>query len=127
MTAARLDARGMIKGVASAKYFTMIVGKEYFERKWPVFELLIADMMKKPVIVIVETDKRHGGISIDTFCSQLPKIWARLKNHEIIEIQRRYPYRTGFISELKRRCLGETIVAPEEQKLERKEKDSDEV
>jgi len=118
MKAARLDARGMITGVGSAKYFIMIACKEYFERKWPLFELLIADMMKKPIIVVVETDKRNGGISLDTFCSQLHKIWKRLLDHELIKVQRRYPYRAAFISELKRRCSRDKPKVVENREVE---------
>jgi len=127
MKATRLDSRGMISGVASAKYFVLVACKEYFERTWPVFELLIADIMKKPVIVLVETDERHGGISLNNFCSQLPKIWVRLKDHELMKIQRRYPYRTAFISELKSRCSHEATMTQQVPKSERKENESDEV
>ena len=118
MKAARLDTRGMISGVANANYFIMIACKEYFERKWPLFELLLADMMKKRVIVIVETDQRYGGILLNTFCSQVPKIWERLKDHELMEVQRRYPYRAAFISELKRRCSSDKPKEVCERKVE---------
>jgi len=57
----RLDIRGVIEGIFTSTSFTIVMTREYFERQWTVFELLVATIFKKEIVILMETDTRLGG------------------------------------------------------------------
>jgi len=124
MKAARLDAEGMIEGISDSKYFTIVATKEYFWRPWPVFELIVATIMKKPILVLAESDARHGGVSFETFCTNLPEPWNELKKHEFLKIERRGLFWEASVAELRKRLLGRVVnekwLLDEEKELQEK-------
>jgi len=109
MTAGRLDARGMVEGIATCSYFVLIATKDSFSRPWPLFELLIAQILRKPMIVALEADSRHGGLTFEAFMNLVPKPWDFLKSHEIMKIERRGDFWPATVNELHKRLSKETI------------------
>jgi len=103
MIAERLDSRGMIEGVNLSTYFTLVMTKGYFERPYPVFEVLVANILNKPIMVLREEDERFGGLTHAEFVSALPKPWITLLSHEILTVKRRGAFWTATIEELKKR------------------------
>jgi len=125
MTAGRLDAHGMIHGISTSCYLVLIATKEYFKRPWTIYELLIAQALNKPIIVAIEADSRHGGMSFDAFVKTIPKPWKFLQAHEFLKIERRGEFWTATINELHKRLSEKTS---KEQKLHiriRKESEDD--
>ena len=85
----RLDARGMIKGVFDCKEFILVMTHDYFDRKYCVFEFLIAMAFKKPITMLLEIDTRFGGTTIEKMSKELPRLYCDiLVKHEIVEINR---------------------------------------
>jgi len=82
------DARRMANGVSSSRWFVLVVTKDSFGRPWAIFELLIAQVLHKPIIVVLETDERRGGLSLEMFCQIIPKPWKFLHDHQWIRIKR---------------------------------------
>merc|ERR550534_793600 len=114
----------MIEGISSAKYFTIVATKEYFQRPWPIFELMVATIMKKPILVFAESDVRHGGVSYETFCANLPEPWNELKKHEFLKIERRGLFWEASVAELRKRLIkradNENLLLEEEKELQEK-------
>jgi len=108
MTAGRLDALGMAKGIATSRYFVLIATKNYFQRPWTIYELLIAHFLSKPIIVAVEADSRHGGMTFDEFFKIIPNPWEFLKVHEIMKIERRGDFWQATLNELNKRLNKQT-------------------
>jgi len=103
MDAVRVDAHGMIQGIASSERFIIVATKEYFERPWPVFENIVAEILRKPVLVLLEQDARYGGLSFESFCSKIPEPWKMLVDHEFLKIERRGLYWMATIEGIKKR------------------------
>jgi len=103
MDAERLDSRGMIEGIHSSTYFMLVATKEYFERPWPVFEALVANIFNKPILVLLESDSRRGGLTFEDFTSILPDPWASLKSHEFLKVERRGSFWKATVDELRKR------------------------
>merc|ERR1719233_885586 len=122
MTAGRLDAIGMAHGVAICNYFVLIATKEYFTREWPIYELLIAQVLGKPIIVAIEADSRHGGMTFDECTKLIPKPWEFLKAHEFLKVERRGDFSLATLNELHKRLMKET---PVEQKSSVRKKNND--
>lgn len=108
MDAGRLDAVGMANGIASSAYFVLVATKNSFSRPWPIFELLIAQALQKPIIVAVEADSRHGGVTFQEFTKLIPKPWQFLQGHEFMKIERRGDFWIATIKELHRRLNQKT-------------------
>jgi len=87
MNASKLDTQGIIQGVLNSKVFTVVLTKNYFERRWCLFEYSIALLANKPMVGIYETDKRFDGGDLNEF--NIPKQFRQIMNHEIIKIDRR--------------------------------------
>jgi len=100
MNAERLDARGMADGVSSSRWFVLVATKDSFSRPWPIYELLIAQVLEKPILVVVETDERRGGLTLKAFSETIPKPWKFLYDHEWIEIKRRGDFWLATVKEL---------------------------
>jgi len=103
MTAGRLDSRGMADGIATSSNFVFIATKDSFSRPWTIYELLIAHILRKPIIIVVEADRRHGGMTFDEFFKLLPTPWEHLKAHEIMKIERRGDFWEATVNELNKR------------------------
>jgi len=100
MNAERLDARGMADGISSSRWFVLVATKDSFSRPWPIYELLIAQVLDKPILVVVETDERRGGLTLNAFSETIPKPWKFLYDHEWIEIKRRGNFWLATVKEL---------------------------
>merc|ERR1719320_1116335 len=98
----------MIKGIATADYFVIIATKDSFTRQWPLFELMTAEALGKPMIVAIEADIRHGCMSLDQFSESIPKPWQFLRSHEILQIKRRRKFWAATVDELHERLSKET-------------------
>ena len=61
MDQAQITWAGMKKGVEKSLVFMLFVTKGAIARTWVQMEVLHAISLKKPIILVHETDKRHGG------------------------------------------------------------------
>ena len=61
MDQAQITWAGMKKGVEKSLVFMLFVTKGAIARTWVQMEVLHAISLKKPIILVNETDKRHGG------------------------------------------------------------------
>merc|ERR1719193_1028547 len=105
----------MIEGIAMSEYFILIATRGYFEKQWPIYELLTAQILRKPLIVLLECDKRYGGWTFEEFKNLVPKPWRYLLNHEILKIERRGKFWEATISELTERLIKRRNWAAEEE------------
>jgi len=103
MNAGRLDARGMADGICSSGWFVLIASKDYFLRPWPIYEVLLAQILCKPIIVAVDTCIERGGLSFNEFHTAIPKPWKFLIDHEWIEIKRRGALWSVTVDQIHRR------------------------
>jgi len=90
----------MADGVSSSRWFVLIATKDSFSTPWPIYELLIAQVLQKPVLVVLETDERRGGLTFRAFSDTIPKPWKFLNDHEWIEIKRRGDFWSATVKEL---------------------------
>jgi len=127
MDAGRLDKRGITEGIAESSYFVIIATKDYFKRPWPVFELLTAIALEKPIIVAVEADSRHGGMSFPEFMKFIPEPFTFLKKHELVKIERRSGFWQATLSELSNRLNKKSrIEISQAEDFEKRTKESTE-
>ena len=61
MDQAQITWAGMKKGVEKSLVFMLFLTKGAIARTWVQMEVLHAISLKKPIILVHETDKRHGG------------------------------------------------------------------
>ncbi|XRB25061.1 TIR domain-containing protein [Pseudoscourfieldia marina] len=61
MDQAQITWAGMKKGVEKSLVFMLFLTKGAIARTWVQMEVLHAISLKKPIILVNETDKRHGG------------------------------------------------------------------
>jgi len=59
----RLTAKTMVRGIAQSAVFMVLLTKSYFESRWCRLELRTARYLKKPIIMIHETDERVSGFA----------------------------------------------------------------
>jgi len=82
----RLDVRGIVDGIKSSRTFILVLTNKYFEMPFCLFEFCTAYVLRKPIIIIKETDPRFGGrsyIGIDSLFE-----WF-VEENESIDINRR--------------------------------------
>merc|ERR1712060_427088 len=104
MQAKRLDAYGMAEAVAQAKVFVLVATVEYFSRPWCLFELLLAEIFQKPIILLMETVKGHGGFeNFEELKSNIPGGFSYLLEYEVCEVKRRGLFWDATILELGKR------------------------
>jgi len=87
MNASKLDMQGIVEGVIDSKIFTVVLTKDYFTRKWCLFEYCIAIVADKPIVALHETDPRFEGGHLNEL--NIPEQFKQIMNHEIIKIDRR--------------------------------------
>eukprot|EP00808_Paulinella_micropora_P020489 g52976.t1 len=105
---------GMIKGIAMSEVFLIYVSKAYFTRPYCRFELQVARLLEKPIVVVREASLRPTRGPID-----LPQIEAwdkRLVEFDILALsdELRDAFSTGFIPLLKaciNTALGKEVLA----------------
>jgi len=88
MNASKLDMQGIMEGVLDSKTFTVVLTKDYFARKWCLFEYSIALVADKPIVALIETDPRFEGVHLNEL--NIPEQFKQIMNHEIIKIDRRH-------------------------------------
>jgi len=90
MEATTIDAFGMIEGIAKSDAFLLFATRDYFSRPWCLFEANVAQILNKPIVIVRETDLRHGGTKdFDDFVSVIPKQFRDFLDSEILELKRR--------------------------------------
>jgi len=90
MEATTIDAFGMIEGIARSDAFLLFATRDYFARPWCLFEARVAQLLSKPLVIVRETDLRHGGTKdFQDFVSLIPKKFRDFLESEILELKRR--------------------------------------
>jgi len=85
-----IDVKGMILGVANSTVFLIFASQQYFGRPFCVFELLVAQALKKNVRIVLERDLRHGGFAkFDDFIKSIPGNFRFILSNEAIDFERR--------------------------------------
>jgi len=103
-TADRLDSRGMVDGIFGSNEFVFIMVRDYFKRKYCIFEWLLAVAFGKPITVLLEADVRFGGLQIEELSEVVPKLfYERIIQHEIINVNRNYF--DSFVAKLEKRII----------------------
>jgi len=104
MTPGRLNAGGTAEGLARAKNVVVIATFNYFRQKWPVFEILIAEILNKQVVLVMETVKSHSGFdNFKEFRASIPNVFSEFLTYEACEIKRRGWFWEATVSELANR------------------------
>jgi len=104
MQAKRLDAIGMAEAVVQAKVFVLVATVDYFSRPWCLFELLLAEIFQKPIILLMETVKDHGGFeNFQQLMSKIPEGFSYLLEYEVCEVKRRGLFWDACVIELCKR------------------------
>jgi len=89
-TKGSIDVKGMILGVANSTVFLIFASQQYFGRPFCVFELLVAQALKKDVRIVLERDLRHGGFAkFDDFIKSIPGNFRFVLSNEAIDFERR--------------------------------------
>jgi len=100
----RLDSRGMVDGIFGSDEFVCIMVRDYFKRRYCIFEWLVAVAFGKPITVILEDDKRFGGVQIEELPEVVPKLfYEHIIQHEIINVNR--IYFDSFVAKLEKRII----------------------
>jgi len=86
-----LTTSGMVQGIVKSRCFVIYLTKTYFTRVFTVFELEIALLTHRPLLVIWEGDERHQGLpSIESYIELCPaKYKERLFEKEALRFERR--------------------------------------
>lgn len=92
------DNNGMVDGIVNSNSFVLVLTKDYFKRRYCVFEYCVAAVACKPLITVTETDQRYGGQPITSFA--LSGLFKHVQKNEL-EIHR--TYWESFISKLHER------------------------
>lgn len=104
MQAERLDAIGMAEGVMGANVFVVVATVNYFHRNWCVYELLLAEIFNKRIIILMETVKAHGGFdNFNEFKSSVPDFFFHILEYEVCEVKRRGSFWSATVFELAKR------------------------
>jgi len=99
MEATTIDAFGMIEGIAKSDAFLLFATRDYFSRPWCLFEARVAQILNKPIVIVRETDLRHGGTKdFDDFVSTIPKAFRDFLESEILELKRRGKFWDASVS-----------------------------
>ena len=100
----RVKKKTLAKGIADAKVFVIVAAANYFHRSWCLFELLLAEILEKPVIILMETVKSHGGFdNFNEFKTAIPDCFAHILEYEVCEVKRRGSFWTATVVELAKR------------------------
>eukprot|EP00808_Paulinella_micropora_P000255 g13037.t1 len=106
---------GMIKGIAMSEVFLIYLSKAYFTRPFCRFELQVARLLEKPIVVVREASERptRGPITFP----QIEACDKQLLELDILALsdELRDAFSTGFIPLLKARintALGKEVLAP---------------
>jgi len=112
MQAERLDAVGMAEGIAESKVFVIVATANYFHRPWCLFELLLAEILEKPITILMETVKSHGGFdNLNEFKAAVPDCFAHIHEYEVCEVKRRGSFWTATVVELAKRIKDDKKIS----------------
>eukprot|EP00457_Paulinella_chromatophora_P002391 gb/GEZN01002395.1/.p1 GENE.gb/GEZN01002395.1/~~gb/GEZN01002395.1/.p1 ORF type:complete len:697 (-),score=45.66 gb/GEZN01002395.1/:359-2449(-) len=84
--ASRLDAIGMLEGVAKSACLLAYVTDSYFCRPWTQFELIAASKLGKPIITLLQEDTRFHGMKFQ----ELVASHSTLADHQVITATEEY-------------------------------------
>ena len=59
-----ITKEGMMEGVRCSVVFLLFMSKDVFSRKWVKEEICEAIRQKKPFLVMLEKDARHGNLTL---------------------------------------------------------------
>merc|ERR1719492_680229 len=87
----KLDVIGMVEGIPKANVFLIFATTDYFTRPYCIFELMVADAMNKPMVVVYETDLSKGGFAdVGDFFKLIPEKFShRVTKLEALPFRRR--------------------------------------
>uniref|UniRef100_A0A7S2WIR9 TIR domain-containing protein n=1 Tax=Mucochytrium quahogii TaxID=96639 RepID=A0A7S2WIR9_9STRA len=109
MDAEELHTCDMFNGVKDADFFCVYLTKSYCERYFCRLEASVAMQLKKKLLVVYESDPRHGGTSdyvelVNMATHKYPEYRDWLLSTEAMPMARRVFQRKGMIQELCTRC-----------------------
>ena len=110
----RLAPGDMARGIRNSAVFVVYLTSGYLERFFCQLELTVALALKKPIIVVYESDVRHGGspdfVQLVEACSAArPRFKEALLASNGIAMQRRAFQRRAVVDEIVRRIEPETL------------------
>jgi hypothetical protein len=110
MDAERLEVSDMCRGIARSSFFLLYLTRSYFSRWFCRLEASVARAMGKQLIVVYESDSRHGGNSdYIALCreatdSRWPEYLPWLLGTEAIPMTRRGYAREATVGEIAKRA-----------------------
>ena len=109
MDAERLAVEDMCRGVATSRFFLIYLTKSYLTRWFCRLEAQVARKLGKELIVVYESDPRHGGnanfIQLVNDATKLYPEWREyLCATEAIPMARRLYQRKAVVAEIARRA-----------------------
>ncbi|GBG24154.1 Hypothetical Protein FCC1311_003722 [Hondaea fermentalgiana] len=107
MDAEKLEAVDMLRGIRDSKFFLLYLTEGYLERFFCRLEATFAMTTQKKVIIVYESDNRHGGGQytdlIDRCTAKFPEFRDWLMATEAIPMARRAFQREAMIHEILKR------------------------
>eukprot|EP00808_Paulinella_micropora_P012037 g66610.t1 len=82
----RLDLPGMLEGIAESACFVLWGTGGYFDRKFCLWELEMARLLKKTIVCIRESDDRMYPLSFQDLCRADPQLVL----HDVVAVNREY-------------------------------------
>jgi hypothetical protein len=96
-----LTKEGMRRGIQQAAAFLLFLSEGVLERPFCQFEIREALALKKPMLLIHESDPRFGSFDFGRACSTAPAdLKEMLENHESLPFRRRGYERDGMLQSL---------------------------
>jgi hypothetical protein len=108
MDAERLAVEDMCRGVATSRFFLIYLTKSYFTRWFCRLEAQVARELGKELIVVYESDPRHGGdANFIQLVNEATKLYPEWREYmcatEAIPMARRLYQRKAIVAEIARR------------------------
>ena len=102
--------KGMLHGVRHCKNFLLYLTEGITESMWCQKEIRWAIEFKKNIILVGETDPRHGKIEIGELIQKTPEdIQILFKHHVVIPWQRDAEFRKVAMEKIVRECAKEEV------------------
>eukprot|EP00808_Paulinella_micropora_P027039 g50249.t1 len=106
----RLNLPGMLEGIAELACFVLWGTGGYFDRKFCLWELEMARLLKKTIVCIRESDDRMYPLSFQDLCRADPQLVL----HDVVAVNREYW--NAFADKIAHRLQAEAKKAEEEAK-----------
>ena len=85
-----MDVKALPKYVANSQTFMLFLTETVFDRYWVLEEIASAVKNKVPLLLVRETDTRHGGLPLETLEEAVPasKMKKKLFKKEVVDWHR---------------------------------------